>query len=385
MQLYSVSGPRSSLKQALRGSQGQFSATPGSARFSGFCLLTTGHRTQSLRKVFSLFGLLAGLWFCWAEANAQPLAFTGVNLAGGEFGKASKDKAGLFGKDFTYPTVAEFNYFQLNGCNVIRLPFLWERLQPDLDRRLDAAETARLRSVVRQATGVGLKVILDVHNYARYFGKVIGSTEVPEESFAAFWKLLAMEFKPDRNVMFGLMNEPHDMPGRQWLSAANAAIAAIRAAGATNLILVPGNSWTGAHSWASGGADGNSVVMLGVRDPGSNFIFEVHQYLDRDSSGTQPLVVSATIGSERLTRFTQWCKEHRYRALLGEFGAPPGELSKQAVQDMLGYMEKNSDVWTGFTWWAAGPWWGEYMFSLEPRAGKDAPQLDYLRPHLQRR
>jgi len=34
----------------------------------------------------------------------------------------------------------------------------------------------------------------------------------------------------------------------------------------------------------------------------------------------------------------------------------------------LSYMASNSDVWVGWTWWAAGPWWGSYMFSVEPSA-----------------
>ncbi len=46
-------------------------------------------------------------------------------------------------------------------------------------------------------------------------------------------------------VIFGLMNEPHDLPTENWLTAANVAIAAIRATGATNLITVPGNAFTG--------------------------------------------------------------------------------------------------------------------------------------------
>ena len=84
---------------------------------------------------------------------------------------------------------------------------------------------------------------------------------------------------------------PHDMPTEQWLGAANAAIAAIRKAGAHNLILVPGNSWTGAHSWLDDWYGGpNGVWMLKVRDPQDHYAFEVHQYLDADSSGTKTTV-----------------------------------------------------------------------------------------------
>jgi endoglucanase len=46
-------------------------------------------------------------------------------------------------------------------------------------------------------------------------------------------------------------------------------------------------------------------------------------------------------------------------------------------------------VWMGWAWWAAGPWWGEYMFSLEPtNLGKpdqaDRPAMDLLERHLAR-
>ena len=33
------------------------------------------------------------------------------------------------------------------------------------------------------------------------------------------------------------------------------------------------------------------------------------------------------------------------------------------MEDMLAYMSKNADVWMGWQWWSAGPWWGElYVF-----------------------
>jgi hypothetical protein len=54
---------------------------------------------------------------------------------------------------------------------------------------------------------------------------------------------------------------------------------------------------------------------------------------------------------------------------------------------MMTYMEANSDVWLGWTWWAAGPWWGEYMFTAEPtNLGQpneaDRASLDVLQPHF---
>ncbi len=328
--------------------------------------------------IFSPIFLLA------VTANAQPLPYTGVNIAGGEFYDPGKVPEPVYGRNFTYPTQEEFECFAARGMNTFRIPFLWETLQPKAKEPFRAAEIERLRAVVKLATERGLVVILDPHNYARYFGKVVGGPEVGYDVFADFWARLAAEFAGEERVWFGLVNEPNGMPTEQWLRAANAAIAAIRGTGAKNLILVPGNGYSGAHSWLAdwyGGANG--TWMLKIEDPLNHYVFDVHQYLDADSSGSHPEVVSATVGSERLRAFTEWCREHKQRAFLGEFAVPAGDVGRQAVEDMLAAMERDRDVWMGFTWWAAGAWWGDYMFSLEPKNGDDRPQLAYLRPHLQ--
>ena len=91
-------------------------------------------------------------------------------------------------------------------------------------------------------------------------------------------------------MWFGLMNEPNGVAATQWLAAANAAIAGIRASGAQNLVLVPGVRWTGAHSWYSGDSGSNAAVMGGVVDPLDHYAYELHQYLDSDSSAPRRTV-----------------------------------------------------------------------------------------------
>ncbi len=322
----------------------------------------------------------SGLTLDLHRGPAGPLEFTGVNLAGGEFGDPEPGKTRPYGTKYIYPAPKELDYFAAKGMNIIRFPFRWADLQPALNQPLDRAALERVKSVAAEATHRGLVLILDPHDYARYYGKVVGSAEVPNEAFADFWSRLAAPFKDNPRVWFGLMNEPHDLPPEQWLAAANGAIAAIRGVGATNIILVPGIAWTGAHSWVS---SRNGEVMLKIVDAQDHYLFEVHQYLDKNNSGTKPEVVSPTIGSERLKQFTAWCRDHHRRALLGEFGAAKNEMAAQATEDMLSFMEQNRDVWAGFTWWAAGPWWGDYMFSVEPKDGRDRPQMSVLRPHLQ--
>ena len=90
------------------------------------------------------------------------------------------------------------------------------------------------------------------------------------------------------------MNEPHVQSATEWLSSANAGIAAICGAGATQQILVPGSYWDGAWTWTT--TDNAAVIGTGVQDPLHNFAFEVHQYLDFDGSGRIQGVVSTAIG-----------------------------------------------------------------------------------------
>ena len=96
------------------------------------------------------------------------------------------------------------------------------------------------------------------------------------------------------------------------------------------------------------------------------------------------LIVSPTIGVERLEKFTAWCRAHHQHGFLGEYGASDSPEASVAIENMLAYMEKNRDVWTGFTWWSAGPWWGDYPFSVEPTGAQDRPQMQVLRAHAPR-
>ncbi|HVK89977.1 MAG TPA: glycoside hydrolase family 5 protein [Mycoplana sp.] len=300
----------------------------------------------------------------------------GINLAGAEFGELP----GAYGKDYIYPGDETIGYFAGKGFNAVRLPFRWERLQPRLGKAFDPAERKRLVDAVKRLRGAGLAVVLDPHNYAYYGDKRIGSPEVPVEAFADFWRRLAAEFKGDAAISFGLMNEPHDVAAADWLTAVNAAIAAIRGAGAANLVYVPGTVWTGAHSWESerpGGANG--TVMLGVVDPARNYAYEVHQYLDADFSGTHESCEAADTAVAALERFTTWLRTHKKRGFLGEFGAPARPECLAGLSRMLDVVQANPDVWTGWTYWAAGEWWPETEpLNIQPTAKGDRPQLQAL-------
>lgn len=313
-------------------------------------------------------------------ALAAEACFRGINLAGAEFGKLG----GAYGEGYIYPSLETIAYFAGKGFNTVRLPFLWERLQPTLNAPFDPAELARLRETVKTIGTFQQTVVLDPHNYARYADKLIGTPEVPVSAFLDFWKRLTLEFKDDKRVVFGLMNEPFDISSTEWRDVSNATIAVIRDTGATNLILVPGTSWTGAHSWFGdwyGGA--NAEVLLSIKDPANNYAIELHQYFDDDFSGTLNNCSRAADAIEAVRQVGDWLQVNGKRGFLGEFGVPGTPECTAALLEMVKVLEADKRHWIGWTYWAAGDWWPETEeLNIQPTKAGDRPQLKGLTPVL---
>ena len=306
--------------------------------------------------------------------------YLGVNLSGAEFGISDPTDGnysiGTYGTNYTYPTHAELDYNASEGLNVIGLPFSWERLQPTENGPLDQTQLGYIDDIVHYAATKGLSVILDPHNYGYGYGNLIGSSGTPDSAFDSLWSQLAGHYSGQSNVIFGLMNEPHVQTPAQWVNPVNDAIAAIRATGAGQEILVPGTDWTGGDTWVSSG--NASIFASNVVDPDHNIAFEIHQYSDADGSGSSTSVVSTTIGEQRLEAVTQWAEQTGNKLFLGEFGAGSDPASIANMTNMLSYMQQHSDAWQGATEWGGGPWWGSYGFATDPVNGVTTPQVATL-------
>lgn len=238
------------------------------------------------------------------------------------------------------------------------------------------------QDAVKYTTMRGAYAIIDPHNYYRYndpsaqpsSGSIIGNTTDAKAAstadFAAFWAELATRFAPNPNVILALMSEPHDMPTELILANNQAAIDAIRKAGAEQLILVPGNGFTGAQRWLNStcaGCTPNAEVLKDMVDPGANFAFDMHLYFDNDTSGTHEICTLAAPANIAAT--TTWLAQHNYTAFLSEFGAGSNAVCGQTLNNTLTWLEEHTQ-WIGWTYWAAGPLWGDYFLSVEPGVGR---------------
>lgn len=303
----------------------------------------------------------------------------GVNLAGAEFGKTDS-------KEYWYPTADDLDYFKSKGFTLYRLPFKWERIQPVMNAPLDEEELAKMRAFVDAAQERDLLVILDMHNYGRRHingtRQIIGSPGLSIADIADAWKRLAEEFKDYDNIWaYGIMNEPHDMlESTPWFDIAQGIISSIREVDTKTAIAVGGDSWSSAARWMS-----FSDNLKDLKDPANNLIYEAHAYVDNDASGLyrnsyEEEKTTVTTGVDRLRPFVTWLKENNLRGFIGEYGVPDNDPQWLEVLDaMMAYMQENG---VNGTYWAAGPHWGKYKLSVQPRNGEDRPQMAIIEKYL---
>ncbi len=338
-------------------------------------------------------------------AIPQALPYRGVNVAGAEFGDDTIP--GTLHQTHTYPDNDILRYFLAKGFGTIRLPFRWERVQPTLNGRLDASELAEISRVVECVEAAAGFAILDMHNYGRRkspgskdtadprgpaIARIVGESDgaVTKDHFADFWGKIAARFKRNPGVLFELFNEPNDQSTLILAQTCNAAISAIRAAGATQPVIVPGNGWSSGLNWRR---NGNTLDLFpNINDPAGNTLFAVHQYLDEDGSGRGAAPVTGA-GASRLVDVTQWARGVGAKLILTETGFADNPAGRAEGAALLDHLHGNADVWQGWTFWAGGAqsngtgWWpDDYVYLVNPRGVPgsyvDRPLIGALARHL---
>jgi hypothetical protein len=89
-------------------------------------------------------------------------------------------------------------------------------------------------------------------------------------------------------VRLGTLSMP---PMKPLLGVNEAPASSALALPISNTSIPARTAWTGVWPW-SWTTSGNAIQVLEAYDPGNNFAFEAHQYLDADGSGTSPNCVA---------------------------------------------------------------------------------------------
>jgi endoglucanase len=334
---------------------------------------------RCLRRLVGVLVCLQSALLFASSPPDNPPDMWGVNLSAAGFGSTYP---GTHGVNYIYPDPTYLDYYKARGIELIRFPIRWERIQHSLFGPLDATELARLDAVVDAIEARGMRIIIDVHNYARYnlggTSYLIGTPEVPRSAYQDLWEKLAAHFEHrDCLWAYGIMNEPYGVGAYTWKDTAQYAVDGIRLHDTRHAILIPGDVYSSARLWTT-----YSANLIDIVDPAGNLIFEAHSYFDNDSSGTYDASydvegATPTTGVTRLSNFVNWCNANGVRGFVGEYGVPDNDSRWNTLLDnALDYMRNNN---VSGTYWAGGPWWGDYALSTEPRRSHDeAPQMSVL-------
>lgn len=314
--------------------------------------------------------LIAATAAALATQSAAKVAYAGVNIAGFDFG---------CGTDGTCTTsqavnpgsngIAQIKHFVTDDkLNAFRLPVGWQYLvNNQLGGTLNAANFANYDSLVQGCLSSGAALcIVDVHNYARWNGAIIGQGGPTNAQFASLWSQIAAKYKGNTKIAFGVMNEPHDLTVSTWATTVQAAVTAIRQAGATsNKILLPGSDYTSAANFISNGSGAALLKVTNLDGSTTNLIFDVHKYLDSDNSGTH--LTCTTNNVAVFQTLGDWLRTNKRQAILTETGG--GSSDSSCLTDVcqeLAELSTYSDVYLGWTGWAAGAFATTYVLSETP-------------------
>ncbi|GJE86575.1 glycoside hydrolase family 5 protein [Phanerochaete sordida] len=308
-------------------------------------------------------------------ASAGKLRFAGVNIAGFDFGCNSD---GSCTASAAWPPLTKYygmdgagqmqHFVSDDGFNVFRLPVGWQFLTNNVQGGpVNDANLQEYDDLVQACLATGASCIIDLHNYARWNGKIIGQGGPTDDVLAATWSTIASKYASNSKIIFGVMNEPHDIPDIvRWAQSVQAAVTAIRNAGATTqLILLPGNNWTSAETFVS---NGSADALSKVTNPDgsvTNLIFDVHKYLDSDNSGTNTECVTNNIDNA-WAPLAQWLRCHGRQAFNTETGGGNTASCATYLCQQIAFQKANSDVFLGYVGWAAGNFAPGYPLSETP-------------------
>ncbi|KAK5129033.1 hypothetical protein LTR85_000366 [Meristemomyces frigidus] len=320
-------------------------------------------------------GLLATRTFATPSTHnkrSDKLQFVGVNLSGPELRASTSSLPGTYGTDYTWFNLSTIDVFVSQWqMNTFRINILMERLVSGCmtNTAMDPEYLGNLTETVKYITQKGAYAMITPMNGGRYYGSIINSTS----DFEAFWTTVAVAFKDNERVMFSANAGYYNMSTQLVRNLNQAAINGIRAAGATSqYISVEGSELCIAGLWTNGtGSDSasNAQVMGALTDASDSLIYQMSSYLDPAGTGFNDTCASTTLGPDRLVKATAWLQANNKFGLVGAYAGGVSWQCTAAVITMLEYLAENSDFWLGALWWTAGPWEGEYMFSLEPTTG----------------
>lgn len=287
-----------------------------------------------------------------------------------------------------YPLYSDalLDWYRGEGMTSARVMFTWEAVQSAAFGPVPVpggTYWADLTSVVTRMLARGITVVLAPWQYnpaSQNTDIVYQGQPFAPAVFADFWAKFATAVNAatgnDQRVGFDLINEPHTdaesgIPNDvgitldDWFTCAQAAISAIRNAGAANTVLVPGMTWTSAKAFTT---NGSAARFAALGDPLGNLAVTVHCYSGIEAPGSG----SATVLRDACSALVAWARQAGVKVNVGEIAIDAGDngfppfgsslvLAQQQWADWQQFCLANDDVIVGWNWWgnSAPGWWNQ--------------------------
>ncbi|KAJ3553211.1 hypothetical protein NPX13_g10937 [Xylaria arbuscula] len=253
-----------------------------------------------------------------------------------------------------------------DGINLLRIPTSWQFLvNGQLGGDIDASKFSEYDQLVQSCLDTGAYCMIDIHNFARWDGQIIGQGGPTDEQFASFWAQLAGKYATNDKVIFELMNEPHDLDIDLWAQTCQTVVTAIREAGAiSQKILLPGTNFASAETLVSSGSVDALINIINPDGSTDNLFLDIHKYLDDDNSGTH--AECSTDNVDSFTILALYLRSKGRKGFISETGASSDASCLSAFCDQNSFINANSDAFTGLVAWGAGSFSTSYILSLTP-------------------
>lgn len=302
-----------------------------------------------------------------APSNYEGIIYRGVNLAGGECEDDPVEHLSSNGEYLPFDNAAEL--FLYKGMNTFRIPVVWEYLADKDGNFFVPARRYMLKldATIKGLTDKNAFVIIDLHNYMRYNPSNVtlnvvntnpggsdvldgfGGVDGIRSSVYKLWLNIAQRY-PSPRVIYGLMNEPHDVRTNDLNSLISASFAGIREGERrtgvpftnTHLVLVSGSNRDRLHTWftaydATGTTNAENAPNYRRFAKAAKFAIEIHHHFDVDFSGRyvsgdcMPTEQYAVELNTHWSRFKAWAITNEQAIFVSEFGAPDTATCRRNV------------------------------------------------------
>lgn len=284
--------------------------------------------------------------------------------------------------DPQFPNVCDLLYFAEAGVNTVRLSFKWDYLQNFVGQDIPinwaaGGYGAQIIKLTNAWTEKGYNVILSMYDRMRYSYCAIGASDcwVSQERFASVWSQIATQFVNNSRVTFGLMNNPDvvdiiegDNNGTTIvLNNQNAAAHAIRATGASQLILYSGNGGSNIATWndTSYGAS-NAEIFVPAHITDTHYQLDVQMFYEElETTPEEGCIASAEtnpqscVDKQNPESFIESMQESGIRFIIGKTGGTNSSACIICINQGTLWAMMQANI-TGIGMYVGGHAWENY-------------------------